>query len=375
MKIALSLILAGSLFVPNLAAQNIIVGWGGDSVSSTQNFNGLSAQTSTAGLNLNDPTRAGRLINPPGTDLNATDTLVGIPFSQITQLSPTTGYTGQRFYGGVYAGILNPATPQIIDQAEITNQGPNDVMSFRYALNANQHDSRLALYFDKADFLAGGNVNPVNIGASTTLNIRLAAPNSAQVNNDGEFRWIVRDSSNNWWISAADAAGRPNIRSNKDTSTPNPTPPGIKANTSYSFSVANGDLSYWAPYSPTVLPNTSGTVAPFQPGMNFEPAYDSPWVITTATNPFGLHTFNDITALGFYIEGDQFSTNVFQFTVDSFTFSAQVVPEPGTYALIGVLGLGYYSMRNLRKKKPAVEAKDAEKEESTPETTTVVAAV
>src|SRR5882724_2631442 len=163
MKIALSLILAGSLFVTNATAQNIIVGWGGDSVSASQSFNGFTSQTSTSGLNLNDPTRAGRLINPPGTDTNATDTLVGIPFSEISQLSPTTGYTGQRFFGGVYAGILNPASPQTIDTAEISNSGPTDIMQFKYSLNSSQHDSRAALYFQKADFLAGGATNQVNL--------------------------------------------------------------------------------------------------------------------------------------------------------------------------------------------------------------------
>src|SRR5262249_52751674 len=87
--------------------QQIIVGWGGDTVSAAAVLNGWASQSSIQGINANPPSRAGRLIVPPGTDSVSLDTSVGIPFSETTQLSPTSGYTGQRFFGGLMSNQLS----------------------------------------------------------------------------------------------------------------------------------------------------------------------------------------------------------------------------------------------------------------------------
>jgi hypothetical protein len=330
-------------------AQSIIVGWGGNSVSASTSLNGFTSQSIATNVNVDPLSRQNRLLVT--TDALSDDSIVGIPFSMTTQLSPTSGYTGQRFYGGVSASVLNSQTPNTIDRIQISNQGPNDILDFRYALNSTQHDSRVAIYFDKADFLAGGATNAVQIGPNSTASIRFNSNTSNQVNNDGEMRWIVREAGQ-WWISAKNAAGQPNIRAQDDE-----TGAGIKNQTTYS-SLA-GELAYWAPFDPV----TGGGLT----GLNFEPAYDSRFVITPGTNPFALKSFADITAFGFYIEGDQFSTNVFQFEVDSITISALVVPEPGAYALMCVFGLGAVALRYIRQPKKAEAAKTEEPAKDEPQ--------
>lgn len=347
--IAASLLLSLS---PLVFSQNIIVGWGGDTVSNSTDLNGFSTQSQLTGLNINPPSRAGRLINPPGTDNVSTDTIIGIPFSETVPLSPTSGYTGQRFYGGLSSGQLNPGAPSPIDRAQISNSGPTDVLDFRYALSNTQHDSRLAVFFDKADFLAGGNTKPVQFSTSSSLNITFKSNTSNQVNNDGELRWIVREAGQ-WWISAANSAGQPNIRSQDDASI------GIQNNRSFTSTFASGELSYWAPFNPA----SGGGLL----NLNFEPIYTSRFVIDSGSNPFVLKSFTDITGLGFYIEGDQFSTNVFQFEVASMNFNMLVVPEPGAYVLVSVLGVGYVALRNMRNKKPAAPAEAKTEEETTTE--------
>ena len=109
MKIALSLsLLVGLIVVPNLPAQNIIVGWGGNSVTSSQPLNGYTTQSvfgNNGTYNANPPSRTGRL-GAANVDNISTDAIIGIPFSGTTQLSPTSGYTGQRFFGGAMANII-----------------------------------------------------------------------------------------------------------------------------------------------------------------------------------------------------------------------------------------------------------------------------
>ena len=156
-----------------------------------------------------------------------------------------------------------------------------------------------------------------------------------------------------WWISAANSLGQPNIRSQDDGAL------GIQNNRSFTSTFASGELTYWAPFDPV----TGGGLL----NLNFEPAYTSRFVLDSGLNPFVAKTFSDITGIGFYIEGDQFSTNVFQLEVESISFSAFVVPEPGAYVLVSLLGIGYVACRNLRRKGP----QDATKQEETAEETAV----
>lgn len=333
-----SIILSAS----TLHGQNIVVGWGGDTVSGSTDLNNFTTQTSVTGVNVNPPSRAGRLIVPPGTDNLSADAIIGIPFSESTQLSPLSGYTGQLFYGGLSSSLLNNNAPPSVDRAQVSNQGPNDILDFRYALNSTQHDSRLAIFFDKTDFLAGGSTQPVKLGASSTFSIRFNSNTSNQVNNDGELRWLVREGGQ-WWVSAANAAGQPNIRSQDDAGGAN----GIKNQTTFTTSYASGQLDFWAPFDPV----TGGGLV----GLNFEPGYTSRFVVAPGTNPFIAKSFTDLTAIGFYIEGDQFSTNVFQMEVETITFNVLVVPEPSTYCLIALMGLGYGAFRQYRQKQPQAQ--------------------
>ncbi len=350
--------------------QNIIVGWGGNSVSSTQNLNGFTSQTTLSGVNLNPTSRDNRLI--VATDNSNNDAYIGIPFSTTTQLSPTSGYTGQRFFGGAVAGVLGTATPATIDRAEIANHGPNDSLDFNYALNGTNHDSHLVVYFDKTDFLNGGNLltNQVQFGANSVLSVSFASNTSSQVRNDGEFRWVLRDQNNQWWISAKAADGRPNIRSQGDQGSG-----GIANNSTFSDSFANGDLTFWAPYNPTLGIGFEG--------VNFEPAYAPPltpgaasYVIDPGSNPFTAQVFTDITALGLYIEGDQFATNIFQFEIGQIGFSVVVIPEPTTWFLLigtpAVLGSAWY-LRKRKKLEALGGTPDADVQE--PKTLPVSAAV
>lgn len=334
-------------------AQVIVVGWGGNSVSQSQDFTGFSAQTTLGGVNLNAPARDNRLII--ATDSLNNDGLIGIPYSATTQLSPTSNYSGQRFYGGVAAGLtgLTSGLPTI-DRLAISNSGNDDVLDFRFSMNNTAHDAHLMVFFQKSDFLNGGNSpgNRVEIVPASSLSVRFNANTSSQVNNDGEFRWILRDNNNQWWISAKDSTGRPNIRSKGDTGSG-----GIQNNTTYTDSAASGDLTYWASFDPTT---GSGLL-----GLNFEPAYSPPTVSTAAsyviapgTNPFIPKTFTDVTALGMYVEGDQFATNVFQFEIAGLTFSAAVVPELTSWSLILGAPLLLASLWYLRRRPVGTAAPD-----------------
>lgn len=348
--------LLGTLAFGQLQAQNIVVGWGGESAPSTVPLNGWASQVVFANdgtYNANPSSRTGRL-GAANVDAISTDAIVGRPFSESIQFSPTSGYTGQKFYGGAMANIITPGvTVPTIDDLQIRSGGV-DYLDFRFQLSSKLHDSRIAIFFDKADFLAGGNTpgNYVQFGANSSLSMKVGNSSSQQAQNDGELRWIVREGGQ-WWISAANANGDPNIKSKDGGNNTNP----IQNGNTLTSTVANGELRYWAQYNPA---SGGGLV-----NMNFEPAYTSRFVITNPASVFNrdLNTnpFLNIDAIGFYIEGDQFASNVFQFELESITFNMAItVPEPGTFVMIGLMGVGYISLRNQRRK-ATPSADEAEK--------------
>lgn len=355
-----------------VAAQNIIVGWGGDSVSTTTPLNGWSTQTvfgnnGTYNANSNGtppPSRVGRL-GAANVDAILTDGIVGRAFSTTTQFSPTSGYTGQRFYGGASANLITPGvTVPTIDDLQIRNSG-TDSLDFRFQLSSKLHDSRIAVYFDKQDFLAGANSPSafVQIGPSSTLGIVMGNSSSQQVNTDGELRWIVREAGQ-FWISAANAQGDPNVKS-KDGGGANGST--LQNGNTLTSSAALGELRYWAPWDPTPGAGLN---------FNFEPVYTSRFVIanplTVFTRDLTTNPFTNIDGLGFYIEGDQFETNVFQLEIASINFSVLVVPEPGTIALLGLTG--FFGLQWYLRRKNATAKKTIETGQSN-ETEPVVANV
>ena len=62
-------------------AQNIIVGWGGNTVSNSTDLNGFSSQTVLTGVNVDPPSRQNRLLVT--TDNLSDDSIVGIPFRSL----------------------------------------------------------------------------------------------------------------------------------------------------------------------------------------------------------------------------------------------------------------------------------------------------
>lgn len=316
-----------------------VITWGGDYVSSDQNLNGTPSEPQVDGLNLDLVSRDNRLATP--VDGNFDDGIKGVPFSTTRVFSPTSGYTGPTFYGGSVKGLLdtvgNPSRFTDYQNLQIQNKGPNDVIDLRFQANNTASDIHFALVFQVPT-----GTNP--LGAGSTFSFSTEQNTSAQITKFGEARWIVMDENGNWWISASNAAGKPNVIPTEDGG------PGIKNNTTYTSSFNAGELTYWAPYGVTESTTTPST------SINFEPAYDPAvggepigFDITSATNPFIAKTFTNIQYVGLYIEDDQFTNNVLQFSIATLNFS--IVPEPSSVLMLLAGGVGLAGMVWMHRRK------------------------
>jgi PKD repeat protein len=151
----------------------VIVNFSGDLVTASTNFRNGNPTTTAADLDA---------------DGTADDSFSQYAFSTTTALSPTTGYTGPRFFGGVRGETLNNTTTALGERS-IVNNATTDAFGVRHQPAAGI-SARLFLvfYVDKADFLAGGATTPVKFDYLSRF--RMTNP---RFENLGEVRWLVRD--------------------------------------------------------------------------------------------------------------------------------------------------------------------------------------
>jgi hypothetical protein len=186
-----------------------------------------------------------------------------------TPLSPASGYTGPTFYGGLH--YTNTTGTM---RYKVSNYASGDQIYAGTYLSAGE--VTYTVVFVKDDFLNGadgGNVSWDATGGSIDLHT------SNQWNSEGVTnRWVVKNGSQ-YYISQATFS-----------------PTGTGKNLSFSLSDPGG--ANWAVYDPSS-------------SLTFDPSGAS----------WSTRTFNDITAVGYYVWGESASgskrMNTDQFTVDA----------------------------------------------------------
>ncbi len=277
-----------------------VVNWFGNYVSSNVAFNSTQA--------LNDADLNG--------DGNAWDAYRRVPFSMSTPLSPTAAaYAGSqaRFYGGVNARMFGTssttkASIPAFSDAFIMNHGgstatsatpapTDDAMGFRLQGSYDTAWNFLAAW-NKDDFLASGASNPVSFGAGSLLQISIGdsgGNTSLRWDLIGAGRFVVRNGSQ-WFVSEASFASG-------------------TADKLLVFSASTDD-GRWAPVDPAAATH-----------MNLD----------LAAAAYGSQNFQDLTAVGFYLENDlapssSSSQARIWWYVDQFRVDAVVTAPPAGYA-------------------------------------------
>ncbi len=212
-----------------------------------------------------------------------------VAFSNTTQLSPTSGYTGPTYYGGAFRGSWTVSTAgntNVVNAAD----GTNDAIQLDNGAGTTAANTGYAglVIFRKADFLNGGNTNQVDITSSSSFTAR---GTNAQNTGALDVRWVLRLSDNTYVISqlASSTFGNSN---------------------SYT-TINSGDLTAlsWFTYDPVT----------------------SVFNIGSATTP----TFTDIQAVGVWFGDTTNSVNArYQGRLSIFTADVTIVPEPTTWVLL-----------------------------------------
>lgn len=293
------LILLALIFAASLPARaDVVVNWGGEYVTSTQNLQGITPPTASA---------LETMIDLDG-DMNNDDARTGRNFATTyptAAMQPASGYSGTsgQFFGGASLGQPDTSTPGIWDNFEVQNQGLNDQLHFRMQ-NTTSVNGHIAVYWDYRDFLGASAGVPVQFTTSSSFTMTVHNNNSHL--EDAIGRWLVREGSQ-FYLSQ------------QFFSLPISTG---SANPSLTFASDGSDGS-WVQYNPTGLAIDSND-------MGFTP-----------------QNFSNVTAVGFYVEHDPFVHNSLEFAVSQFTVNAQPVPEPSTL-LLCMLGLAGLAVRKAR---------------------------
>ncbi len=207
------------------------------------------------------------------------------------------------------ADNLNHLVPDAIQQMQVQNQGPNDMISFQVQQGTDPHSIHLSLFWDQTDFLTGN--SPLYFDNTDSIDLHITNSDQAQV--DATGRWLVRQGGV-FYLSDA-------------------TTTFVPSNGTYSISGASLNAAQWAVWNP-LSTSPSGTDMDF---LGKSPT-------------FGSLALTDVTGVGFFIEHDAFR-DAYNFSVDSFSVTAQQVPEAGTWAAgisLCVLAMGV-GIRRLRR--------------------------
>lgn len=229
-------------------------------------------------------------------DSVADDSRFGLVIGNRTPASPD--YFGGTFHGAVSINTIDNVVAGSLAAANygVHNAG-TDHLVVHSQHSGNHHHTWDALFFwDKADFLNGGDSMPVSLDNDSVITVSFL--NSSLNKGDEHLHYLIRDGSQ-WYISRkyyGPAIGPDRL---------GPLPTGGDAS-------LDPSATDWAPYNPT--------------GLNLHYA-------TTAGSP---HTFTDITAFGFFMDSEDFSQNSSRIEISGFTVIA--IPEPsGVWLALGGL--------------------------------------
>lgn len=299
-------IVGAALGSGSIHAVEFLVDWGGDYVSNNQEFSGIYSDVPNLDLD---------------NDTVLDDSRFGYAYNAAapTVFSPSAGYSGTSgtFYGGFAINTIdNPSaagdTLQPNSQG-VHQNGLTDHIKFQTQHSGNHHHTfALFTYWDKADFLNGGNA--VNVSLETMSTFSLEIRNSTNVQDDIHLHFVIRQ-GNQFYASEAFFGGT-----------------GIsQTELGYLGIIPDGGI---ATYTPSSHP-TLGWKAYNPNGLDLQWSH-GPWV-----NP----TFNDITAVGFYFDTLGFTQNNSDLEIDAFSFTG--IPEPAS----AVLALAGFSALLLRRRR------------------------
>jgi len=161
----------------------LLVDWGGDYVSSYQQFAG--SPTSTVGVTT-------------------------YLYSTTAPKSPASGYTGPEFYGAFSltnsSGTGTPAFTTL-DRFGVANSGAADQIRIGAAAPTGETITMRGLvFFQKEGFLGGGNAGPVTLDNTSSFSLNV----TSSVGSSRQFKMAVYafvDGSWNWYLSQAAGAG------------------------------------------------------------------------------------------------------------------------------------------------------------------------
>lgn len=158
-----------------------IVNWGGEVITATSDFRGVSA-TRTDGLDLDG-------------DGSANDSRHSYPFRLDVPLSPSAGYLQQPFFGGITQEIFNGYIA--LSERRVMDNFFNDRISVRGGGSSGRPARMGHIFFwQKGDFHGAGDRYPVAFGAGASL--LLSGISSFE--NLGQGRWLVRE-GNQFYLS------------------------------------------------------------------------------------------------------------------------------------------------------------------------------
>ncbi|MBX3421123.1 MAG: PEP-CTERM sorting domain-containing protein [Pirellulaceae bacterium] len=277
-------------------ADLIAVEWGGNYVSSAQNYADHNPLNTSGGNQYGDP-------DGPFPD-GGGGSIAGRAYRS-TPFSPPSGYSGtsDTFWGG--GSVTSPTLPSNdgFNDLEVLNQGPNDSLHFHVDTGTHVHTFHQLIYWDKANFLNGLYAYP-NLKLGTGQFV-IRTSQVAGHHTDQDLRWVVRNGSQ-FYVSQAT----------------------VQLTNNATITVPYSSLTNWGLYNPT-LAGGSPTAADLL-SLDFNEA-----------GAFNPQTFLNVTGLGFYIEHEN-ATGPTHVHIEG--FSATSVPEPSS-ALLSLMSLMGIALR------------------------------
>jgi hypothetical protein len=325
----------------SVSLAGIVVNWGGDYVTKDEILEGSIPVNTSGSDQYNDPYKDINYFSTSSTPV-LQGTIAGRIESQIAY-NPveTTTYDKTRldskFYGGhavVYdleSKINSPGATKLI----IENQGPSDAIHAETGPSSNLQRFVMLTYWDRYEFLI--KPGPYSLNGNSIFTLSSTQDSNPKDAVSHVLRWVVRNGEQ-FYVSgtASHAPG---------------TDGQLLFSNSTTYTSKFNDIVSWTEYNPITGLN----------GTNQSSLLDKLFLDrskgNTLSNPI---LFNNVTALGFYIEylrpTDRNGAGDVDYKIKGFTADVDpptnAVPEPSTFAL-GLVGLSGAALRRWRKRRGA----------------------
>ncbi|MFM7055926.1 MAG: PEP-CTERM sorting domain-containing protein [Planctomycetota bacterium] len=319
--------LAGTVVIATMvhqASAGVVVNWGGNYVASSQTFANSRSDNLGPSDVYGDPVLPLTYTDSLGFSGTITGRLQSGTSDYTTYndlYNPTIGanYSGQsdRFYGG-HAVVFSAPPNYGLSNLIVENQGGDDKIHVEVKPDADLQRFAMLTYWDKTDFLGGGSQFLVN--GTSTFSLTSTQDSQAKDAVGHSLRWVIRNGSQ-FYLST--------VLSFANSST-------------YTSSILS--LTNWTEYNP------------FAPGP---PDIRNLLLSNSAGTTFaGGSLFNNVTAVGFYVEyqrpSDRQGAGDIDYKIGSFNAvldpNGNAVPEPGTF-LLGLAGFGGVALKRWRKQR------------------------